>query len=459
MPKNIEDIIVPEKRKSIRDIPIPDGRKKKVSASKQNPSAPIQEIRQRTEFDDYRENQTELPKKRAFENPYAGMRAVSVGRGIKRGRKFCIALGAGALIVIFAIMNFFSGGTLSYVPRSLALSFDNESMVAHKSGEEGPLFSVVKLTLDKGANLTARGEEEVNRKASGTIIVYNDASTAPQRLVEKTRFEASDGKVYRIENAITIPGRRTVGGKTEPGSIEVVVYADESGVAYNQDLTDFTLPGLKGTDRYKTIYARSKTPMTGGFVGKMKIVSDEEKVSALENLRNILEDEVIESAREQVPTDFVLFPSLATITFEELPQVDAGEGSVTLTIRANLLGVMFKKSDFSKSLATKKTALSPSDQVVFDPLESLDVRFSGGIPSDLLKADKINLSLSGNASLVWNTDETALRSSLVGKNKSEVESILNNFPSIKEADVVLRPFWKSSFSDKESKITIKKLSY
>ena len=66
------------------------------------------------------------------------------------------------------------------------------------------------------------------------------------------------------------------GGKTTPGTIEVVAYADEAGPEYNSPPTDFTVPGLKNTPQAAKVYGRSNGPVTGGASGTVKSVSDSE---------------------------------------------------------------------------------------------------------------------------------------------------------------------------------------
>ena len=90
-------------------------------------------------------------------------------------------------------------------------------------------------------------------------------------------------------------------------------------------------------------------------------------------------------------------------------------------------------------------------------LESLNFAFSGQAPSNLLLSDEIEFSVTGSATVLWRTDETALKADLIGKNKKDISSILNNYPTVASANVTVRPFWKSSFPDDGAKISVKKL--
>ncbi len=429
MPKKIEDVILPERRKSIRNIPIPESRRKMDKLIRpENPKKPVP---------------LNIPRHH---------------RSSKK--KIWISAGVATTVLVVAILSMFSGATLSYTPKSALLSFSNEVYGAVKAGNTGLFYSVVKLSRDKGQSVPASGESQVSRKASGVIVVYNNASTEPQKLVENTRFESADGKIYRIQKAISIPGKKTLNGVTQPGSLEVIVYADQPGEAYNAGLSDFTVPGLKGTPRFTTIYARSKTPMTGGFIGLEKAVKAEDLSRIKGELQTVLQGELWEEAQAEVPEDFILFPSLSLFVYEDLPQSDvSGTGSnVTVNTRGHLYGVMFKKSDLSTFLAQKKIALSKDELLDIPNFASLTLSFVGIPPADLLLLNEISFKVSGSATAVWRTDEVALRADLLGRHERDVVTILKNYPTVAKSSVRVRPVWKSTLPDEADKILIKKLS-
>lgn len=437
MPRNIDDVILPEKRKSIRNIPIPARRKTDKTTDDVVRRVP-------TRVAELRETESAIPPTPTREPLPRKHRS--------NAKRIWVASLAGMVIVAFAGMSYFSGATLAYTPKSAVLNFNNDVYSAAKSGEGELLYSVVKLSGDKGKSVAASGEKQVSRKASGTIVVYNDTPTE-QKLIENTRFESTAGQIYRIQSAITIPAKNTT-----PGSLEVTVYADQAGDTYNSALTDFTVPGLKGTPRYSTIYARSKTPISGGFVGVEKSVSDTDALRARTELRSALSQELMAKAQAEVPEDFILFPSLSSVTFEDLPQsAGADKASATVNLRGHLYGIMFKKTDLASKLASKKVTFNATDPVEFVSFDGLKLSFSGTSPADLLSQNKIGFKVEGTALLVWRTDEVALKSDLLGKKKGEVVNILKNYPTISSADVTLRPFWKGSFPTAGEKVAIKKI--
>jgi len=440
MPKKIEDIIVPERKRSIRDIPIPENRRKN---GEQPPSSFIMK--------EY--NSSAVPR----DSIHISQEEVKPP-SIKKTRKgFWWGIGVSLLVLIFILLSIFNGATLSYVPKSSALSLKNESFIAQKTGNDTLSYSVAKLSKDKGVEVLASGEEEVSRKASGTIVVYN-SSTKSQRFRATTRFETPEGKIYQVEDAIVVPAKKVVNGSEQPGSLEVTVYAENPGKEYNIGLTDFTLPGLEGTSLFTAVYARSKTEMSRGFVGKEKIVSEQDRLRVKNELETSLRAELISDAIAQVPKDLILFPSLSFIIFEDLPQTDpATPGRVVANRRANLYGVMFKRSDLSTYLSLGKITLAPGESVDILEPELLTLSFSDDSSLDILNADEIHLSVTGDTMVVWRTDEVSLKTDIVGKPKKYISSILNNYPTVISATATIRPFWKKSFPSDGSRITIKQL--
>ncbi|MES2214113.1 MAG: hypothetical protein V4465_01855 [Patescibacteria group bacterium] len=373
------------------------------------------------------------------------------GRGTGGSKKKFIFGGIVAIALVLIGLSLFSGGTLTYTPRSTDVSFNKDTYIAYKDSSDGKLgFSVIKLSGDKGVEAPASGEENVSTKASGKIIVYNNSDTAPQKLIRNTRFESPEGKIYRILADITVPGKT---GST-PGSLEVTVYADQPGEAYNIGLTDFTLPGLKGDPKFTTVYARSKTNMTGGFSGLMKKVSEADLSKARSTLESSLKAELLNEAKAQVPADFILYPNLVQITYADAPQSNATDSGVTVNEHADFYGVMFKRSELAAYLASKKATTIPVPLDMPD-ISGLDASFVGrDAQADLLKAETVSFEVTGSAKAVSIISEDDLRNALAGKSKSGVNEVLGAYPGILSAVASVRPFWKTSFPSDPSKIKV-----
>ena len=138
-------------------------------------------------------------------------------------------------------------------------------------------------------------------------------------------------------------------GKNIPGSVDVKVYANEPGEKYNIGLSDFTIPGFKGDPRFDKFYARSKTPITGGLIGNIKIVPEEDKQATIKQIHSEIEKEILNEARLQIPSDFILFDDLIKITFESLPNSNVNGDTVLISEKATLNGAIINKKNWQNS--------------------------------------------------------------------------------------------------------------
>lgn len=101
-----------------------------------------------------------------------------------------------------------------------------------------------------------------SKKATGKIMIYNEFSTAEQKLIINTRFESPDGRIYKLAQSITVPGKKIINQQEIPGQIEAVVIAEEEGSQYNIDPTKFTIPAFKGGPKYEYFYGISTDSIT-----------------------------------------------------------------------------------------------------------------------------------------------------------------------------------------------------
>lgn len=95
-------------------------------------------------------------------------------------------------------------------------------------------------------------KSEIQKSASGIITVFN-ISSGDQTLVKFTRFMASNGLIYRIQETIVIPARSRK---------DVEILANGNGYEYELNCSKtepclFTIPGFKGTRKYDLIFGNA----------------------------------------------------------------------------------------------------------------------------------------------------------------------------------------------------------
>jgi len=460
MPKKMQDI-VPNNGRSIRNVPFPRGRSQKEEFSQ----IPIKKIAEKVERLE-RKLETEeshLEKEIAhLEKEDAHIKALRKARAefemhnlprrnfVNKKKLWIGGIAVLAIGSIVLISTVFHGASVMVSPKSLSLNVAGDYSADKKASSGGLVFETFMSRQTGTEVVKASGEETVNKKASGTIVVYNNYNSASQRLIKNTRFETPEGLIFRITDSVTVPGKSA----NKPGSIEALVTADEAGEKYNVGLKDFTIPGFKGDPRYSSFYARSKTELSGGFSGVRKVVADGDRKKVEESIRTKLKASLLEDVKKNVVSGQVFFDKAFTVDFVSLPEESLSGSEVLLKVEGTIAAVVFDQKILSSYLAIKLIKGYQGDEVIIKNPES--VFFTP--KSDFRPASNqtVSFSLSGTPAFEWVFDGMALANGLAGVDRKDVVSVLQKFPMIEKADISIRPFWRSSFPDSSKRITIKK---
>ncbi len=319
-------------------------------------------------------------------------------------------------------------------------------------------YRVLTLSEDFTKEIPATGEEQVSERASGRLVVYNNFNTSPQLLIKNTRFETPEGLIYRISESVTVPGqKRGSDGKMMPGSIEVTVHADEPGDRYNIGLTDFTIPGFKGTSRFEGFFARSKTSMTGGFVGKRKTAPASEISLAREILRREASQKLRARSEAEVPEGFQILQTGTYEEFEELPlQSGDNDSAVSVVLRASLYAPIVPVNLLAKTIAGSVVpSYDANEEVTIGEKSALSYIRTDSDPFDPRSGTDLTLTISGDIAIVWVLNPEALVSDLAGKSVEAVPTILGGYPAVERVrNISIRPFWKDTFPENPEDIRL-----
>ncbi|MDP7159035.1 MAG: hypothetical protein QGH85_00415 [Candidatus Pacebacteria bacterium] len=423
MAKNAFQDIVPSKKRTIRD----------VQNSRSRAHKPIQKTEDDFEYDTGYDDNIRKP----------------------RSSRFALWFVAGVVIIVLvlAFSLLFAGAKVSITPKQNKTLVDAQ-FVAALDGVAGELaYEIMTIEKTDSKKIEAAGREEIEEKASGRLVIFNDFNTSSQRLIKNTRFETPEGLVYRINRSVVVPGQKTEDGEKVPGSLEVTVYADEAGDKFNIGLTDFTVPGFKGSPRFDSFYARSKTPMTGGFIGEKLTADPVDVEKAKSEIHTDLKEQLLNEAFSQSPDEFYLFEDGVFVEFESQSQAEAGD-EVEIIEKAILYGVLFNKEKFASHIAENTLVAFDEGAVSIADISTLTVTAIDKEEARPWEDEEFEFSVGGNAHIVWTFDEEKLKNDLSSRAKAALPTVLSGYPSIGQAEVVLRPFWKRSFPDKVSKIKI-----
>lgn len=365
------------------------------------------------------------------------------------------------IILGFGLLTLKSSAEVSITPKSQIISVDFVARANKDLAGKGDdiSFSIFTAEESRSTVLSSDGVKKVDIRAQGKIIVFNKYRSKPLKLSPRTRFETPDGKIFMIGDSIVVPGVVTKSGEKNLGSIEVMVSAGEPGKEYNIGLTDFTIPGLKGTPLYDGFFARSKTEMKGGFSGPVKIVDENEQISKRNKLETDIAGVLTKKVEEAISGGLISFNDGIFTTFtEELNiQTDNKDDSVPYIVSGTIRAIVFDRKELANIIARNGGVLDTQGLTLAN-IKDLEIIIED---KDLVKPDKdttLNISISGQARIVWPVNEVNIKNALSGKDKNErtYQSIFaSQFPNIVEARVTsFNPFWAKKFPNDVEKIKI-----
>lgn len=370
-----------------------------------------------------------------------------MGGGAKRGFPMVTAIVALVVVLLSVGALFaFSGAKVAITPTKSPISVTSTFTSTQGSGDLP--FAIVTVEKTATASVPAESTENVTQAAQGTIVVSNQQD-APQALIKNTRFETPDGLVFRIRDSITVPAAKN----GQPGTLPVTVYADEAGEQYNVPATTFTLPGLAGSATFDLVTARSSDSMKGGFSGARPTVSTATKDAEYAKLESTLNGELMEEIASQIPEGQILIPGATAITIEEQPDTAGAGNTVVLSAKGIVRGVIFPEQALASQIAFQTVGTYAGEPLTFEDVSGLTLAPAEGlIPTD--GEPEFTFTLTGNSNLIWKVDETKVAGAVAGKNRQSAQVLLDGFPEVGQALLVLKPFWKSSFPEDPAKIDV-----
>lgn len=352
-----------------------------------------------------------------------------------------------ALTVFFAASVFFAGFLLTYfssvvvrvTPFQKFIEI-NDNFTASREATGGVLpFETMTINQTEKYEGKATGIKKISERAKGTIIIYNAFSSRPQLLVKNTRFETLGGKIYRIGKSVSVPGAEIKDGKIVPSSVEAVVYADKPGRQYNIGLSDFTIPGFKGSARYEKFYARSKTKMSGGFEGVASVITSEDIAKAEKETKEKIEKYLTLTAEKQKPADFLLYKkALISDVSGEPGNPAVGDRAKTFeySMKGKAVAILIREKDLAKKLVGEKLKSGITGVDVIN-LNRMDFTLLS-VSDDWGKA---RFNLKGTGHFVWTVDRRSLLNDLKNFTGEKYDSVFAKYPMIEEATLVFRPSW------------------
>lgn len=431
MKKNfLQDVVPASQKRSIRDIPLPSHKGADIKKAAK-PRIQREEIEQEEVF--YKEEPVRVveEEQEEYEPP---RKSKTRRRKTGFGRKVTY----GVFIGIIACLLFFvsrTNATITITPKKV-----NQEVNILIPLADSKLATKTQISKTVTKTLPATSEQQVEKQASGKIKIINSHKETPQELVKNTRFQTSNGLIYRIRDSIVVPGYTMNGSTVVPGTLEVEVFADSAGEEYNTSNTKFTIPGFSGKEQFEKIIAESVGSIGGGYIGIQKVVSEEAKEQAEKELQEELKKQIEDTKTQSA--EYVLVPNTDTLSFGDVQDKPEGN-SVALSLTATVEAYSFIKKDLA-SFIGQNSISEASTTDAFD-VDMQNLTFS--IEEEAIK-------ILGNTQIIWITDLEKLKEDFGGKKRSEISGIIDSYKSLEKAKANLSPFWKSRFPSEIKKIEV-----
>jgi len=383
----------------------------------------------------------------------------------KEGRSIWwpISIGAAVVLLIIGVYLFFKlpKATIVIWPKVDILGF-KQTITADKTAD---LVDIAKAVIPAqyfeasktiSQDFPATGNATNEGYAAGNITIYNKFDPpAPFTFKAGTRFVSDSGKLFISSQKVVIPAAKKVGSKITPGSVQIKVQAVEGGSDYNIAPSNFSIPGLKGTAYYYSIYAVSTSAMTGGYSGKVKKVTDDDIQGAKEVLTKKTTDDAIANLKAQISSDYILLNN-AVLSKVTSASTQTKSGTVVENFNYNVAvtasALAFKKSDLDKYVRSYIISQMPEGKTLLD--SNLKIDYSASTVD--VSGGKAVLNLDFSSGVYKNIDKNSLSLSMLGENADQMRVTIANSleDQVSNTKISFWPFWVTSAPNSQKAVNI-----
>jgi cytoskeletal protein RodZ len=370
-------------------------------------------------------------------------------------------------LLVFGILIIFIIGFLGYeaivvmpkanvyiVTKKITWSFDKQIVVNKNINQidkellqiPGEVISVSKNT---SMSFAPSGKKN-SLKASGIVTIFNAYNTSPQKLVATTRLQAPNGNIYRLVEAVTVPGATMVNGKLQPSSVTALAVADQEGESYvSGPISKLTIPGFLGSPRYNGFYASAPS---GFKIGSISYVTDEDVAKARDQISKTLNDAMLLEIKTQIPSGFVLRPDSikATITKLTINKNLDSNGQFSAFAQGDILAMIYKESDLLELMSH----LAKDSSSIPQEFQKISDNINYGQPTVDWKLGKMTLPINYSAVYSYLINPKELARTIAGKSETDFKSYILSLPGIDKVSAEFWPFWVSSVTNNPEKIFI-----
>ncbi|MDP2652343.1 MAG: hypothetical protein Q8O94_04350, partial [bacterium] len=128
-------------------------------------------------------------------------------------------------------------------------------------------------------------------------------------------------------------------------------------------------------------------------------------------------------------------------------------GQVEVKEQGTITAVVFPNAALAKAIASSITNLGyQGEPLTLSSTDDLLLAAADGIPST--DAETFSFTIAGTAPLTYTVDSARIAAAVAGETRSAAEVALTNYPEVKRAIIILRPFWRQTFPQDPSSISV-----
>lgn len=365
-----------------------------------------------------------------------------------RKSKFAKSLFYGLIflaITTLIVMTFvFNKATITINPKYKDIDVNNTFLIF----KDDIITDTATSTLSK---VVLKSEpKEVNQKAEGELTIYNNYSADPQVLIRNTRFQSPEGKIFKIADSVTVPGKKG----DVAGAITVKVSADSYGADYNIEPTKFTIPGLKGTSRYNAFYAKSTNKMSGGMSGMVQIVADSDINQAQVELEPKVKDDLLQKLKKFTHDGYYTLYNSPIITYSNNANelITSDKPTFEITGLATIFSI--KEDVLAKMLAEQYLGdeYNVNQGVRLANVNNLNIEVATDTDPN---TNLLKLNITGKVRIIWTYNEAQLKKDLANQKTNTFSTVIENYNyAIVNARSSVKPVWIKSFPKDIAKIKL-----
>lgn len=359
-------------------------------------------------------------------------------------------------VAAFVVLGHFAKATILINLKHGMLSYDDAitaspqitRIAADKNQIPGEIFTNQKNFTQL---FPATGKSNTSSKAKGMITIWNAYNSNPQTLVGTTRFATPDGKIFRLDKTVTVPGASVKNAQIIPSSIDTAVTADAAGESSNVGpVAKLTIPGFQGTPRYDGFYGELKTGTSGGGAGGKAVATPDDIIQAKAKAQNMLASDLQLLTIASIPDGFVIPPGASQVSISKIAvnsQTD-DKGNFSVFAEATIQAIGFRASDLAALLLIHANQNS-SYQQDFANLTTNYTQVSPDFAHGIL-----TMRPGAQGDLIPLFSTSTFIGTIAGKSENEARTAISGLPGLVDAKISLWPIWETQIPKDQSRISI-----